>query len=159
MPRSPVRLLVAALFTGCLIVIGSCTKDDVPSTPSSPFLFTNLKIAKTLTPVPGTAMAANQSYIVRYLVDYTLAPEDERQKSNRGIFADVYSKNAAGAVTVLASMPTTVPGLTASSGAVPESLNFTVPAGAVSVTLESYIDTIPTASFVLTLDDKSWPVQ
>ena len=157
MPRSPVRLLVAALLTGCLIVLGSCTKNDIPSTPSSPFLFTSLKIAKTLTPVPRTAMAANQSYVVRFLVDYTLAPEDERQKSARGIFADVYSKNAAGAVTVLVSLPST--GLTASSGVVAESLNFTVPAGAVTVTLEAYIDTIPAASFVLALDDKSWPVQ
>jgi len=159
MPRFHQRMLGVTLLIGFGFVVVSCTKDEIPATPSAPFLFTSLKIAKTVTPVPGTAMTANQSYVVRFVVDYTLAPQDEGQKASRGIFADVYSEDGAGAVTLLATKPSIVPGLTAASGAVADSFNFTVPAGARFVTLEAYIDTIPAASFVLTLDDKSWPVQ
>ena len=160
MPRALLRLLAAGLWTCGLLVIGSCTKDDIPATPSSPFLFTSVKIGKSMSPAQGSTLTATQTYTVRYSLNYTLAPNEERQKSNIGIFADVYSRNATGAVTVLASTPTTVPGLTIGAGAPAESLTFTVPAGAKTVVLEGYLDTIPTTGFVISLDStQSWPVQ
>ena len=158
MPRSHLRLLSAALLIVLVIILGSCTKDDIPSTPGGPFLFTSVKIAKTLTPVPGNPLTRSAQYRVRFVVDYTLAPEDDRQKANRGILADVYFQDTTGAVTLLSTMPTAALNLLPAAGAVAESLTFTVPANKGSITLEAYIDTLPSASFVLTLDDKSWPV-
>lgn len=159
MSRSHLRVLSVALLICGLIIIGSCTKDDIPVTPGGPFLFTNVRIAKQLTPVPETPLRKVQNYTVRFVVDYTLAPKDEAQKANRGIYADVYCSDSSGAfLSILATTPA-ASGLTASSGAVAESLTFSVPVRALTVTLEAYIDTIPTAGFVLTLDDKSWPVQ
>ncbi len=159
MSRSHLRLLSVALLIGCVIIVGSCTKDDIPVTPAGPFLFTNLRIAKTLTPVPGNNLTRSTLYKVKFVVDYTLAPNDELQKANRGILADVYFQDTTGTVTVLSTMPTAMLTLLPTAGAIAESLTFTVPANKGSVTLEAYIDTIPSVSFVLTLDDKTWPVQ
>lgn len=159
MPRSHLRLVCVALLIGFVIIVGSCSKDDIPATPAPPFLFTSLKIAKTLTPVPGNFLTRATQYKVRFVIDYTLAPDDERQKLNRGILADVYFQDTTGTVTVLTTMPTAMMNLLPAGGAVAESLTFTVPANKGSVTLEAYIDTMPAASFVLTLDDKTWPVQ
>jgi hypothetical protein len=160
MPRSLLRLLAAALWTFGLMAVGSCTKDDIPATPSSPFLFTSVKISKFTSPGQGSTLTANQNYTARFSVNYSLSADEERQKTTIGIFADVYSRNAAGTVTVLASSPTTVPGLTVGAGAPPESLSFTVPVGAKTVVLEAYLDTIPSSGFVISLDStQSWPVQ
>ncbi|MEW6511255.1 MAG: hypothetical protein AB1428_09880 [Bacteroidota bacterium] len=150
--------LTLAPLIGLALLIGSCTEDEIPSTPSPPFLFTGLRIARSITPVPGTPLSVGQ-HTVRFEVDYTLAPEEDRQKSTFAVFADVFSRDAGGNVTVLASLQNP-PALKLSGAAVPESLSFTVPAGARTVVLEAYIDTIPAAGFVVTIDTtQAWPVQ
>lgn len=151
--------LVAALT---LIVVPalimSCTDDDIATTPSPPFLFTDMIISKNITPRPGTTLKVGDSVTVRFQVDYTLATSDDNTKSTLGIFGDIYSEDVNSAITLLDTLSSRPPGLTSAGGVVARTMRFKVPADARTVTLEAYIDTIPAAGFTLRLDSQSWNV-
>lgn len=160
MSRLNLTLLVPGILLGVGMLVASCTKDDIPTTPSSPFLFTSVDVGKTTTPVPTTVMRPGQTYTVRFQVNYTLAPQDEVTRSRLAVFADIFSRDVNNAVTVLRATPTTRPALAAAGGVVADSLSITVPLNARVVRLEAYLDTIPAAGFVLRIDTtQSWPVQ
>lgn len=153
----PLRLwfsLACAAF-----VLGGCSKDDIPSTPSPPFLFTSMIIGKTTSPTPGTTLQVGQTVTARFEVDYTLAPADDAGRAKLAILSGVVSRNAAGVETVVVGAPAAPPVLTASAGAVPQTLTFTVPTGSKRIFIVAFIDTLPSANAVLRLASQSWPVQ
>lgn len=141
------------------LVAGGCSKDDIPSTPSPPFLFTSMIIGKTTSPIPGTTLHPGQTVTVQFEVDYTLAPADDAGRAKLGLLSGVVSRNAAGVDDIIVFAPTAPPVLPATAGAVPQTLTFTVPAGSKRIFIVAYIDTLPSAGTVLRLDTQDWPVQ
>jgi hypothetical protein len=153
----PFRLLV--LLASAAFIIGGCSKDDIPSTPSPPFLFTSMIIGKTTSPTPGTTLQVGQTVTARFEVDYTLAPADDAGRAKLAILTGVVSRNATGVETVIVAAPAAPPVLAASSGAIPQTLTFTVPTGSKRIFIVAFIDTLPSVNTVLRLDSQDWPVQ
>jgi hypothetical protein len=150
----------AGMLVACAALIAAgCAKEDIPSTPSPPFLFTSMIIGKTTTPAPGTALHVGQTVTVQFEVDYTLAPADDATRPKLGLLAGVLSRNAANADTVLVGASATPPVLPASSGAIPQSVTFKVPAGSKQIFVIAFIDTLPSVSAALLVDSQAWPVQ
>jgi hypothetical protein len=144
-----------------LALAAGCTKDDIPSSPSPPFLFTSMIIGKTTNPVPGTTLHPGQTVTVRCEVDYTLAPADEatRARLGFGVLSGVLSsKDSVNADTVLVGVPTAPPTLTASAGTVPQTVTFKVPVGSKRIFVVAFIDTLPSTGSVLRIASQSWPV-
>jgi len=153
----PARLLMLPMLAGAVVLHTSCTKDDIPSTPSPPFAFTDMVIGKTTTPTPGTAMTKTQNYTVRFQVAYTLNAASERFRNSLNLFADAYTYNTDSTFTSIGNLQQSA--LPAAGGAIAESLSFTVPTNAEFVYIEAYIDTIPFSNPVLLIDTQFWTVQ
>jgi hypothetical protein len=160
MPRTFVRAHTGILLALLALGVG-CTKDDIPSSPSPPYLFTSMIIGKTTTPVPGTTLHPGQTVTVQCEVDYTLAPVDEatRARLGFGLLSGVLSsKDSVSADTVLVSAPAAPPVLAASAGTIPQTMTFKVPAGSKRIFVVAFIDTLPSTGTVLQIDSQSWPV-
>jgi hypothetical protein len=120
------RLLMIA---GAALAAGSCTNDDIPTTPPGPFLFTDFAISKFVSPPTTSVLHPSTNYTVRFSVDYTLAPDIDAKRSQYGIFADVASFDANDSLLqVLGVIPLPPPVLTSAAGEVSDSIQFTVPA-------------------------------
>ena len=156
MIRSFFRPLSLLLCTGSALLIGSCKEDSIPTTPSPPFLFSDLKFSKDTSPPPGTNMSLGV-HTVRFSVAYTLAPQDDRGRGTLQLLAFAVSTDAKDSISVL---QTTVPRTLTSSGTIiTDTLRFTIPAGALSVTVGALIDTLGINASPLLFDSEFWPVQ
>lgn len=153
----PARLLLLFMLAGAAVLNTRCTKDDIPSTPSPPFVATDLLIGKTTSPTPRTALNKNQNYAVRFQVAYTLDAASDRFRNSLNLFADAYTYNTDSTFTTIGNLQQSA--LPAAGGAVAESLSFTVPSNAEFVYIEAYIDTIPFSNPVLLIDTQFWTVQ
>jgi hypothetical protein len=154
--RAHTWILLAFLALGA-----GCTKDDIPSSPSPPFLFTSMIIGKTTTPAPGTTLHPGQTITVQCEVDYTLAPVDEatRARLGFGLLSGVLSsKDSVTADTVLVGAPAAPPVLSTSAGTIPQTMTFKVPTGSKRIFVVAFIDTLPSTGTVLRIDSQSWPV-
>ncbi|HEX7573514.1 MAG TPA: hypothetical protein VF514_10495 [Bacteroidota bacterium] len=118
------------VIVGAALAAGSCSKDDIPTTPPSPFLFTNVEVSKFVTPPATQRLTHGNSYVARFDVAYTLSPTDDAQRNNLQVLAVVNSYEANGTLTVIGSLAFTPPPLTAPGGVVSDSIGFTVPAAA-----------------------------
>jgi hypothetical protein len=161
MNRSYYKSLSLVLCLAAAGLLGSCTDDSIPSSPSPPYLFSDLRISKNISPVPGTTMSRGSNVTLRFEVAYTLGPGHDAMFNKLAIFADAYSSDSTGAfLAVLKSLGATPPALNSVSTVAAESLNFTVPQNARFITLETYIDSLPPlTNFVVSIDTKVWPVQ
>jgi hypothetical protein len=122
------RLLVTA---GVSLAVLSCSKDEIPTTPPSPFLFTGVQVSKFVTPSAATILQKGRSYIAKFDVAYTLSPADDAQRSSLEVMAVVSSHDANGSfLSVIGSLAYTPPQLTAAGGVVTDSIGFTVPSNA-----------------------------
>ena len=122
----PLPLLFAI---GAALAALSCSKDDIPTTPPPPYLFTDVAVSKFLTPSPVSPLHPGQAYVARFVVDYTLDPTVDAAKSQYALYADVATFDANDSLLhVVGFGPNPPPGLTASSGAVSDSIAFTVAA-------------------------------
>jgi len=157
MKRSFFRPLSLLLCLGTAGLVGSCTDDSIPTSPSPPFLFSQLEISKDTSPIPGTTMSQGL-HTVRFSVAYTLAPQDDKGRATLGLFAFAVSTDAKDSVSVLQTLPSTR-SLTSSGGTIADTLRFTVPPGALSVTVGALIDTLPFNTSPLLFDSQSWRVQ
>jgi hypothetical protein len=160
MPRTFVRAHAGILLALLALGVG-CTKDDIPSSPSPPFLFTSMIIGKTTTPTPGTTLHPGQTVTVRFEVDYTLAPTDEATRARLGfamLSGVLSSKDSVTADTTLALPTGPSPSLASSAGTFSQTMSFKVPAGSKRIFVVAFIDTLPSAGAVLRIDSQSWPV-
>jgi len=57
------RLIVIA---GAALAAGSCSKDDIPTTPPGPFLFTDVAVSKFVTPPTTSVLHPNTPYVVGF---------------------------------------------------------------------------------------------
>jgi hypothetical protein len=131
LPRS--RAFRFFVIAGAALAAGSCSKDDIPTTPQSPFLFTGVEVSKFVSPSATKLLVRGTSYVARFDVAYTLAPADDAQRSNLQVLAVVNSHNANGDfLAVIGSLAFTPPPLTASSGVLSDSIGFTVPTSGAS---------------------------
>lgn len=146
-------------FLGIVVMFTSCKNDDIPTTPAGPFLLTRMRISKDTTPTPGTTLNAGQTVGVHFTVDYTLSPEDDRNKTNLALFINAFSRDQNNNYMEIGIFPDKQFTLTAASGMVTDTLSVAIPATATSVTVEAFIDTLPFSNPVLTIDDKSWPAK
>jgi len=122
----PLPLLFAI---GTALAALSCSKDDIPTSPPPPYLFTGVAISKFVSPSPDAAMHAGQGYVVRFVVDYTLDPAVNAQRGLYAIYADVATFDSSdNLVHVVGFGPNPPPALTASSGAVTDSISIAVAA-------------------------------
>lgn len=157
MPRPGSGPLSWVLLIGILLITASCSKDTIPTTPSPPFLFSDLRLLKTTTPAPGTTLSKGQNVTVYLHSAYTLEPGNDVQRANLAVIADAFYLDATDTLRFLTL--TQGPPLGATSGVVAETLKFTVPQAALSVTVFAFVDTIPYANPVISYDSQEWPVQ
>jgi hypothetical protein len=159
MNRLFIRGILPALGIAALMGNLSCKSDDIPVTPGAPFLYTEMMLTSATTPVPQSTMTRGQLYRARFSVAYALDPALDAlmQKGKLGLYADIYTDNTDSTFTVLATTPELK--LTSTSGVVTDSLSFTVPAKALYVNVEAYLDTIPYTNPVIKLDSQYWNVK
>ncbi len=132
------RLLMVA---GAALAAGSCSKDEIPTNPPSPFLFTDVAISKFVSPPATSSLHPGSSYVARFTVDYTLAPDIDAQRSQNAVFAEVESYDANfNFLATIGSLAFTPQALAGPGGAVSDSIGFTVPAsGAAFIIIEAGI--------------------
>lgn len=135
--RSSIVRLVLVL--GAAIAAMSCSKDDIPTTPPSPYLFSDIAISKFVSPPLTANLHPATQYVARFNVDYTLDDTTNAKRNLYGVFAQVNSHSANGAfLAVLATLPYTPQTLAGPAGTVADSITFTVPAtGASFVSVEA----------------------
>jgi len=122
----PLPLLFAI---GAALAALSCSKDDIPTTPPPPFLFTGVAVSKFVTPPTTGVLHAGTAYVARFAVDYTLAPDIDAARSQYALYADVATFDSSdNLLHVVGFGPNPAPGLTSSSGAIADSVSFTVTA-------------------------------
>ena len=129
------------MILGAALAAGSCSKDDIPTTPPSPFLLTDVAISKFVTPPTTGTLHPGSHYVARFTVSYTLAPDVDANRSQNGVFAEVNSYDATyNYLATLGTLAFTPQPLTGPSGAVSDSIGFTVPAtGASYIFIEAGI--------------------
>ena len=120
------RLIVIA---GAALAAGSCSKDDIPTTPPGPFLFTDVAVSKFVTPPTTSVLHPNTSYVVRFSVNYTLDPDTDAHRSLYAVYADIAEFDAKDSlIQAIGFIPSPPPALTAASGVISDSISFKVPA-------------------------------
>jgi hypothetical protein len=159
MNRLPIRGILPALGIVALLMNLSCKSDDIPVTPDGPFLYTEMMLTSTTTPMQHSVMTRGHQYTARFAVAYNLDPAMGAlmEKGKLALYADVYTDNTDSTYTVLVNSAEHK--LTGLSGMVMDSLTFTIPTKAVYVNVEAYMDTIPGTGFVYKIDSQWWNVQ
>ncbi len=116
MQRAMSRAFRFAVVAGAALAALSCSKDDIPTTPPSPFLFTNVEVSKFVTPrspVPHPRCRVRREFDV----SYTLSAADDAQRSTLQVQAVVNSHDASGNfLAVIGSLAYTPPALTSARG-------------------------------------------
>jgi hypothetical protein len=117
------------MIAGAALAAGSCSKDDIPTTPSAPFLFTDVAVSKSISPPTTNPLHPGVAYVARYTVNYTLDPDSDAQRSQLAVFAELASFDAdTNFVAVIGTLSYTPQVLTAAGGSVSDSIAFTAPA-------------------------------
>lgn len=151
------RAFRLVMILGAALAAVSCSKDDIPTTPSPPFL-TGVTVSKTLSPTGGTTLTKTVAYPARFDVLYTLSPADYARRDSLAVFAGIFSVDVNGHDSLLAALPTNPP-LTSISSAVAVSLNFTVPSGASYISVVGVVGFIATDSVLAYFELPSWNVK
>jgi hypothetical protein len=128
-------LRATRLVAGALAALAalSCSKDDIPTTPPPPFLFTNVQVSKSVSPPVTQVLTQGTSYVARFDVAYTLSAADDAQRSTWEVLAVVNSHDANGNfLAVIGSLAYTPPLLTSAGGVVTDSIGFAVPTSGAS---------------------------
>ncbi|HUI66138.1 MAG TPA: hypothetical protein VL126_14940 [Bacteroidota bacterium] len=157
MPRPGSGTFLWVMFIGILLLAASCSKDTIPTTPSPPFLFTDLRLLRSTSPTPGTTLSKGQNVTVYLNSAYTLDPSSDAQRANLAVLSDAFYLDATDTLRFLTL--TQSPPLAATSGVIAETLKFTVPQAALSITVFSFVDTIPYVNPVISYDSQNWPVK
>lgn len=128
-----------ALVLGAALAALSCSKDDIPTTPPPPYLFSDIAISKFVSPPLTDTLHPGTQHVARFNVDYTLDDTTYGKRNLYGVFAQVNSHSANGAfLAVLATLAYAPQTLTGAAGSVADSITFTVPAtGASFVSVEA----------------------
>jgi hypothetical protein len=123
------RTFRLVMIAGTALAAGSCSKDDIPTNPPSPFLFTSVQVSKFVSPPATALLQKGTSYVAKFDVAYTLSPADDAQRNTLAVIAVANSYDSTGTwVKVIDSLAFIPPPLTASSGVLSDSIRFTVPA-------------------------------
>ena len=143
--RSRARAFRLAMIAGAALAAGSCSKDDIPTNPPSPFLFTGVQVSKFVSPPATALLQKGKSYVAKFDVAYTLSPADDAQRSTLAVIAVANSYDANGNfLAVIGSLAFTPPPLTASSGVLSDSIGFVVPtSGAAFIAVGAGVVTRP----------------
>jgi hypothetical protein len=121
------------MIAGAALAAGSCSKDDLPTNPPSPFLFSGVQVSKFISPPATALLQKGKSYVAKFDVAYTLSPADDAQRSTLAVIAVANSYDANGNfLAVIGSLAFTTPPLTAPSGVLSDSIGFVVPASGAS---------------------------
>jgi hypothetical protein len=129
--RSSIVRLVLVL--GAALAAVSCSKDDIPTTPPSPYLFTDIAISKFVSPPLTDTLVHGKLYVTRFNVDYTLDDTTNAKRALYGVYAQVNSHAANGSfLAVIGTLAFTPQTLTGPAGTVADSIAFTVPASGAS---------------------------
>jgi hypothetical protein len=161
MQRARSRLLRLVLVLGAALAAVSCSKDDIPTTPSSPFLFTDVAVSKFVVPPATDVLHPNQTYVARFSVNYTLSPADDAQRGTLAVFATIDSHDANGNfIAIVGNLAFTPPPLTAPGGIVADSITFTVPGtGASFISVEAGVGTIANNTYTNSRIGPYWSVK
>ena len=132
-------------IAGAALAAVSCSKDDIPTNPPSPFLFTGVQVSKFIIPPATAPLLKGHSYVAKFDVAYTLSPADDAKRSTLAVIAVANSYDANGNfLAVIANLAFTPPPLTAPSGVVSDSIGFLVPAsGAAFIAVGAGVVTRP----------------
>jgi hypothetical protein len=123
---------LAAILTATLAA-GSCSKDDIPTTPPPPFLFSNVQVSKNVAPPATKLLVHGTPYVAKFDVAYTLDPSDDARRTTLQVSAVVNSHDANGIfLAVIGRLAFIPPTLSAPSGVFSDSIAFTVPASGAS---------------------------
>ena len=153
------RFLTILAIAAVAAIGAGCSKDDLPATPPPPFLFSDVRLQKDIVPLPGTFLQHGKNTTVRFNVAYTLAPEIAKNRSNLRLFLNLYGEDSVGTILAIGAFPDRVYTLDQDGSNVSDSINFTVPANAAFVDVEAFLDTLPFANPIITIDSKYWPVR
>lgn len=154
------RAVRLVLILGASLAAGSCTKDDIPTTPPPPFLFTDLAVSKFVSPAATVALKANTVQKVRFDINYTLSASDDSRRSTLGLFAIVMSTDANfGNANTVGSVASVSPPLKAPSGVLSDSITFNVPAGVAYIQIEAAVIYTPLDTIVAVRDGPYWSVK
>jgi hypothetical protein len=146
-------LLAAVLFTT------GCEDEDIPTFAPGPYLFSNLSVTKATLPPIGSRLVAGSVVNLRFSVAYTLDQSGYQNRANLGMFVNVFGRTATDSVVNIGGFPDKLLSLTNASGTLRDSVSFTLPAGVRTLTMETFLDTLPFANPVMALDSQNWPVQ
>jgi hypothetical protein len=151
--------LIAVCSVLAVLLAAGCAKDDIPTTPGGPFLLTRVSIERDVLPVPETTIAKNQSVTARYGIAFTLSPDDEKNRANLRLFVGVYGISANDTLVSIGTFPGRTLTLAAGTNTIRDSLTFTVPAAAATVSIEAFLDSTTFLNPVMSIDRRTWNVQ
>lgn len=148
-------MLIAAVAA----ILASCKQEELPATPSSPFLFNGIRIQKDLVPVAETVLHPGQQAKVHYSVAYTLDPSQAAMRNNLRLFVTLYGIKATDSLLGIGTFPNATHPLPQDGGVITDSITLTVPTNAARVNIEAFLDTLPTAGYVIEIHELGWPVR
>ena len=157
--RTLSRFLTILAIAAVAAIGAGCSKDDLPGTPPPPFLFSSVRLQRDIVPLPGTYLQRGKNTTVRFNVAYTLAPQIATTRSNIRLFLNFYGEDSVGTILGIGAFPDRVYTLDQDGSNVADSMNFTVPANAAFVDVEAFLDTLPFANPIITIDSQYWPVR
>jgi len=140
------------------LLLAECSSDSIPSSPSGPFLFTQLKIGKDAVPAPGTFLTRGQNVVLHLNVSYTLTPEETAFRDSLALYIQAFGRDSTHALISVGSPRDSILLGSATKNILPDSLSISVPQNVVLVTVEAFIDSIPFTNPVAAIDTLAWPV-
>ena len=147
-----------ALLVGMLLLAG-CEDDAIPTFAPPPYLFSNISITKECNPVPGSALRPGSTVNLRFSVAYTLDPNDFQNRAGLGMFINLFGRTPTDSLVSIGGFPDKILQLSEQGGVLRDSLQFTLPPGIARLTMEAFLDSLPFANPVISIDSQIWPVQ
>lgn len=149
---------MVALLAGALMLAG-CEDDAIPTFAPPPYLFSNISITKACDPAPGSAVRPGSTVNLRFSVAYTLDPDDLQNRANLGMYINLFARTATDSIVSIGGFPDKILPLSEQGGVLRDSLQFTLPPGIARLTMEAFLDSLPFANPVISLDSQNWPVR
>jgi len=148
-------------FIACLSIAGfifGCSDEEIPSTPSAPFLFNAMLVTKNTTPTLFTPLARGQVVSFKVGVAYTLAPSEAANIRNLSLSLDFDNVDSLGSfIQEIGKFPDSTMAITSAAASLVIPISVTMPGGGTPsfVRLTAAIaDTAATAAS----EDKFWPL-